>query len=62
MTTPPDEAAADPSTRLDEARGHAEGGRLDEAARLFREVLETGGTTERAQAALGLAVVLESGG
>jgi tetratricopeptide (TPR) repeat protein len=62
MTTPPDEAAADPSTRLDEARAHAEGGRLDEAARLFREVLETGGTTERAQAALGLAVVLESGG
>src|SRR3569833_1483477 len=62
MTTPPDEAAAEPSTRLDEARGHAENGRLDEAAALYRQVLESGGTAERAQAALGLAVVLESGG
>jgi tetratricopeptide (TPR) repeat protein len=62
MTTPPEETAADPSTRLDEARGHAEAGRLDEAAALYREVLEAGGPAERAQAALGLAVVLESGG
>jgi tetratricopeptide (TPR) repeat protein len=62
MTTPPEETAADPSTRLDEARGHAEAGRLDEAAALFRAVLESGGTAERAQAALGLAVVLESAG
>jgi tetratricopeptide (TPR) repeat protein len=57
-----DEATADPSTRLEEARGHAEGGRLDRAAELFREVLESGDTGERAQAALGLAVVLEGGG
>ena len=62
MTTPPDESAADTSTRLDEARKHAEEGRLDHAAVLFREVLEAGDTSERAQAALGLAVVLESDG
>jgi tetratricopeptide (TPR) repeat protein len=62
MTTPPDETAADPSTRLDEARRHAEDGRLDRAAELFREVLEAGDTSERAQAALGLAVVLEGDG
>ncbi|MDN3359473.1 tetratricopeptide repeat protein [Actinomadura sp. DC4] len=62
MTTPPDETAASPSTRLDEARGHAEGGRFDQAAELFREVLETGEDSERAQAALGLAVVLEGTG
>lgn len=62
MTTPPDETAADSSTRLDEARKHAEEGRLDQAAALFREVLETDDASERAQAALGLAVVLESDG
>ena len=62
MTTPPDETAAGSSTRLDEARGHAEAGRLDRAAELFREVLAAGDTAERAQAALGLAVVLESAG
>jgi tetratricopeptide (TPR) repeat protein len=62
MTTPPDETAASPSTRLDEARGHAEEGRLDRAAELFRAVLAAGDTSERAQAALGLAVVLEGAG
>ncbi|MCW2864733.1 MAG: Tetratricopeptide 4 [Actinoallomurus sp.] len=62
MTTPPDETAADPATRLEEARRHAEDGRLDNAAELFREVLEAGDTSERAQAALGLAVVLEGTG
>jgi tetratricopeptide (TPR) repeat protein len=62
MTTPPDETAADPATRLEEARRHAEDGRLDNAAALFREVLEAGDTSERAQAALGLAVVLEGTG
>ena len=62
MTTPPDETAADSSLRLREARTHAEEGRLDRAAELFRAVLRTGGTSERAQAALGLAVVLEGGG
>ena len=54
--------SADPSTRLEEAREHAEGGRLDRAAELFREVMESGDTGQRAQAALGLAVVLEGGG
>lgn len=62
MTTPPDETAARPSIRLDEARTHAEAGRLDRAAELFHEVLAAGDTSERAQAALGLAVVLEGGG
>ncbi|MFL6054758.1 MAG: tetratricopeptide repeat protein [Actinoallomurus sp.] len=59
MSTTPDEATADPSTFLEEARNHAESGELDRAAELFRRVLETGDTAERAQAALGLAVVLE---
>lgn len=62
MTTPPDETAASSSTRLDEARAHAEEGRLDQAAELFRTVLAAGDTAERAQAALGLAVVLEGAG
>jgi Flp pilus assembly protein TadD len=57
-----DEATADPSTRLEEARRHAEDGRLDRAAELFREVLDGGETSDRAQAALGLAVVLEGRG
>ena len=62
MTTPPDETAEDSPLRLDEARTHAEEGRLDRAAELFREVLQAGDTSERAQAALGLAVVLEGDG
>ena len=62
MTTPPDETAASSPTRLEEARGHAEEGRYDRAAELFREVLAAGDTSERAQAALGLAVVLEGAG
>ncbi len=62
MSATPDEATADPSTRLEEARRHAESGRLDRAAELFREVLESGEAGERPQAALGLAVVLEGGG
>jgi tetratricopeptide (TPR) repeat protein len=62
MSTPPGEATADPSTFLEAARDHAERGDLDRAAELFRRVLETGDTPERAQAALGLAVVLEGRG
>ncbi|GAA0342385.1 tetratricopeptide repeat protein [Actinoallomurus spadix] len=62
MSTTPDEATADPSTSLEEARNHAERGDLDRAAELFRRVLETGDTPARAQAALGLAVVLEGRG
>ncbi|MCO5971233.1 tetratricopeptide repeat protein [Actinoallomurus soli] len=62
MSATPDEATADPSTSLEEARNHAESGDLDRAAELFRQVLETGDTASRAQAALGLAVVLEGRG
>lgn len=62
MSATPDEATADPSARLEAARDHAESGRLDEAAALFRHVMDTGGTVHRAQAALGLAVVLEGAG
>ncbi|MEV0401392.1 tetratricopeptide repeat protein [Actinoallomurus sp. NPDC050550] len=62
MSTTPGEATADPSTILEEARNHAESGDLERAAELFRNVLETGDTSERAQAALGLAVVLEGRG
>jgi tetratricopeptide (TPR) repeat protein len=62
MSTTPDEATADPSIRLEEARRHAENGQLDRAAELFRDVLEVGDTPERAQAAMGLAVVLEGRG
>jgi hypothetical protein len=49
-----------PAADLDEARRHAENGRLDEAAALFSAALEGG--ADRAQAALGLAVVLEGRG
>lgn len=62
MSTTPDETTADPSTVLEEARNHAESGDLERAAELFRRVLREGGTSERAQAALGLAVVLEERG
>jgi tetratricopeptide (TPR) repeat protein len=62
MSAKSDEAMADPSTRLEEARRHAEDGRLDRAAELFREVLDAGDTSDHAQAALGLAVVLEGRG
>jgi lipopolysaccharide biosynthesis regulator YciM len=48
------------SINLEEARRHAENGRLEEAAELFSAALETG--ADRAQAALGLAVVLEGSG
>jgi thioredoxin-like negative regulator of GroEL len=58
MSAPPEDPP-ESVRRLDEARGHAQEGRLDRAAELFREVLETGDTSQRAQAALGLAVVLE---
>jgi tetratricopeptide (TPR) repeat protein len=61
MSTPPPEDPPKSASRLDEARRHAEEGRLDRAAELFREVLEVGDAPERAQAALGLAVVLEEG-
>ncbi len=62
MSATPDGATADPVARLEAARDHAESGRLDQAAELFRHVMETGETAHRAQAALGLAVVLEGGG
>lgn len=62
MSATPDEATADPPARLEAARDHAESGRLDQAAELFRHVMDTGDAAHRAQAALGLAVVLEGGG
>lgn len=62
MSTPPEETSADSAARLEEARGHAEAGRLDRAAELFREVLAGADGPVRAQAALGLAVVLEGAG
>lgn len=62
MSTTPDEATADPSRLCDEARRLAETGELDRAAGLFRRVLGLGEVPERAQAALGLAVVLDDSG
>ncbi|MEW2358495.1 tetratricopeptide repeat protein [Spirillospora sp. NPDC029432] len=55
-------AAADPSRLCEEARLLAEEGDPGRAAGLFREVLALGDTPCRAQAALGLAVVLDDGG
>lgn len=62
MSTTSDEATADPATRLEEAREYAEAGDLDRAAALYRQILELGDTPVRAQAGLGLAVVLEGSG
>lgn len=62
MSTTPDEATADPSLLCEEARRLAETGELDRAAWLFKRVLAFGDGPYRAQAALGLAVVLDDGG
>lgn len=62
MSATSDEATADPSLRCEEARRLAESGDLERAARLFEEVLGLGDVPQRAQAALGLAVVLEDSG
>jgi tetratricopeptide (TPR) repeat protein len=56
------EMPVDPAVRCEEARRLAESGDVDQAARLFAEVLELGDVPQRARAALGLAVVLEDSG
>ncbi|WP_433323410.1 tetratricopeptide repeat protein [Spirillospora sp. CA-294931] len=53
---------AEPSVLCEEARRLAEAGEPEEAARLFRRVLDLGEGPFRAQAALGLAVVLDDAG
>jgi tetratricopeptide (TPR) repeat protein len=50
---------ADPVRQIDQARRLYEAGELDAAAALFAELATTEGTHDRAQAALGLAVVAE---
>jgi tetratricopeptide (TPR) repeat protein len=55
-------AADDPALLCEEARSLAENGAVGEAALLFERVLALGDTPCRAQAALGLAVVLDDGG
>ncbi|MEU6754011.1 tetratricopeptide repeat protein [Spirillospora sp. NPDC046719] len=55
-------AADDPALLCEEARSLAENGAAGEAALLFERVLALGDTPCRAQAALGLAVVLDDGG
>ncbi|KAB2362847.1 tetratricopeptide repeat protein [Actinomadura montaniterrae] len=55
-------AADDPALLCEEARSLAENGAAREAALLFERVLALGDTPCRAQAALGLAVVLDDGG
>ncbi|MGI5330825.1 tetratricopeptide repeat protein [Actinomadura nitritigenes] len=55
-------AADDPALLCEEARSLAESGAAGEAALLFERVLALGDTPCRAQAALGLAVVLDDGG
>ncbi|MFI0352063.1 tetratricopeptide repeat protein [Actinomadura sp. 9N407] len=64
MSDTPDQAgsAADPSLLCERARRLAEEGDPGRAAALFQEVLALGDTPHRAQAALGLAVVLDDGG
>src|SRR6202043_3215470 len=53
---------SDPLVRYEQARQHAENGELELAAALFEEVLALGDVPQRAQAALGLAVVREDAG
>jgi tetratricopeptide (TPR) repeat protein len=62
MSTTPDGATADPALRCEEARQCAEHGDVERAALLFEEVLALGDVPQRAQAALGLAVVREDAG
>jgi FimV-like protein len=62
MSITPDGATADPALRCEQARQCAERGDVERAARLFEEVLALGDVPQRAQAALGLAVVREDAG
>ncbi|NVI86264.1 tetratricopeptide repeat protein [Actinomadura sp. BRA 177] len=61
MSELPDETS-DPAQMCEEARDLAENGEAGQAAMLFEKVLAMGGTPCRAQAALGLAVVLDDAG
>ncbi|HEY8480679.1 MAG TPA: tetratricopeptide repeat protein [Spirillospora sp.] len=56
------ESVPDPARLCEEARRLAEGGEAERAATLFEQVLALGETPWRAQAALGLAVVLDDCG
>ncbi|WP_084000813.1 tetratricopeptide repeat protein [Actinomadura kijaniata] len=56
------EQSRDPSLLCERARRLAEDGEAARAARLFEQVLALGDTPHRAQAALGLAVVLDDSG
>lgn len=58
----PASASDDPARLCERARTFAENGGADEAALLFERVLALGDTPYRAQAALGLAVVLDDAG
>ncbi len=59
MSESPERASDDPARLCEEARNLAENGEAERAARLFERVLALGETPCRAQAALGLAVVLD---
>ncbi|MDH2426221.1 tetratricopeptide repeat protein [Sphaerisporangium sp. TRM90804] len=54
--------AAQSGGRIDDARRLAESGDLDAAAEIFAELVADAGEADRAQAAVGLAVVLEERG
>ncbi|WP_067804255.1 tetratricopeptide repeat protein [Actinomadura formosensis] len=62
MSESPDAVSDDPAQMCEEARNLAENGEADRAAPLFEKVLAMGETPCRAQAALGLAVVLDDAG
>ncbi|TDD76609.1 tetratricopeptide repeat protein [Actinomadura darangshiensis] len=62
MSESPDAVSDDAARMCEEARNLAENGEAERAARLFQKVLALGETPSRAQAALGLAVVLDDAG
>ncbi|TDC95280.1 tetratricopeptide repeat protein, partial [Actinomadura sp. 7K507] len=62
MSESAEPVADDPEQLCEEARNLAESGEAERAALLFEKVLALGGTPFRAQAALGLAVVLDDSG
>ncbi|TDE30025.1 tetratricopeptide repeat protein [Actinomadura sp. 6K520] len=62
MSESPERVSDDPAQVCEEARNLAENGEAERAAVLFEEVLARGDTDCRAQAALGLAVVLDDSG
>ncbi|WP_433469701.1 tetratricopeptide repeat protein [Spirillospora sp. CA-128828] len=62
MSESPEPVSDDAERLCEEARSLAENGEAERAALLFQKVLALGGTSCRAQAALGLAVVLDDAG